>query len=59
VAILAWLLITLLAVNLTTLFYRHWVAPRAEADFAVSDLIEAFREPLSGDADWERCLDSS
>jgi hypothetical protein len=50
---------TRLAVNLTTLFYRHWVAPRAAADFTVSDLIEECREHLGGEADWERCLDSS
>lgn len=59
VAIVAWLLLTLLAVNLTTLFYRHWVAPRAAADFTLSDLIEEFRENLGWEADWERCLDSS
>ena len=59
VAILAWLLLTLLAVNLTNLFYRHWVAPRAEADFTRSDLIDQFREDLAVEADWERCLDSS
>ena len=58
IAMVAWLLITLLAVNLTTLFYRHWVAPRAEADFTVSDLIDEFRENLVLEADWERCLDS-
>lgn len=58
VAIVAWLLITLLAVNLTTLFYRHWVAPRAEADFTVSDLIEEFREGLAATADWAPGWDS-
>jgi hypothetical protein len=58
VAIVAWLLITLLALNLTTLFFRHWVAPRAETDFTLSDLVEEFRESLAGQADWERCLDS-
>jgi hypothetical protein len=57
-AMLAWLLLTLLAVNLTTLFYRHWVAPRAQADFTVSDLIDEFLENLALEADWERCLDS-
>jgi hypothetical protein len=51
-------LITLLAVNLTTLFFRQWVAPRAEADFTLSDLIEELRESLACEADWERCLDS-
>ncbi len=59
VAIVAWLLITLLAVNLTTLFFRRWVAPRAEADFTLSDLIEELREGLAWEADWERCWDSS
>jgi len=59
VAIVAWLLITLLAVNLTTLFYRHWVAPRAEADFTVSDLIEEFLEGLAGAADWAPAWDTS
>ncbi len=58
VAILAWLLINLLAFNVTTLFFRHWVAPRAETDFTRSDLIEEFRENLVLEADWERCLDS-
>lgn len=59
VAILAWLLITLLAVDVTTLFYRHWVAPRAEADYTQSDLVEELGEHLGWEADWERCLDSS
>ena len=59
VAIVAWLLITLLATNLTRLFYRHWVAPRAEADFTWSDLIEEFRENLAWDADWAQGWDTS
>jgi hypothetical protein len=58
VAIVAWLWITRLAVNRTTLFFRQWVAPRAEADFTLSDLIEELRESLACEADWERCLDS-
>ena len=59
VAIVAWLLITLLAVNLTSLFFRHWVAPHAEADFTWSDLIEEFGQSLAWEDDWERCLNSS
>jgi hypothetical protein len=37
--------LTLLAVNLKTLFYRHWLAPRS-ANFTLSDLVEAWREAL-------------
>ena len=58
VAMVAWLLLTLLAVNLTTLFYRHWLAPRA-ADCTLRDLVEAWREALLEPADWAACLDSS
>jgi thiosulfate reductase cytochrome b subunit len=54
----AWLLLTLLAVNLTTLFYRHWLAPRA-ADCTLRDLVDAWREALLEPADWAACLDSS
>jgi hypothetical protein len=46
VAIEAWLLLTLLAVNVTTLFYRHWIVPRAEADYTWSDLLDDLREGL-------------
>jgi hypothetical protein len=42
----------------TTLFFRHWVAPRAGADSTLSDLVEEFCEHLEWEADWERCLDS-
>ena len=37
--------LTLLMVNLKTLFYRHWLAPRS-ADFTLSDLVEAWRKTL-------------
>lgn len=46
VAIVARLLLTLLAVNVTTLFFRHWVAPRALADYTWTDLIDDLREGL-------------
>lgn len=58
VAMVAWLLLTLLAVNLTMLFYRHWRVPRA-ADCTLRDLVEAWREALLEPADWAACLDSS
>jgi hypothetical protein len=58
VAIVAWLWITRLAVNRTTLFFRQWVAPRAQADFTRSDWIEEWRASLAGQADWERGWDS-
>lgn len=58
-AIEAWLLILLLAVDITTLFFRHWVVPRVEADYTRSDLVEEFCEDLVQEADWERCLDTS
>jgi hypothetical protein len=58
VAIWAWLLITLLAVNLTTLFVRHWMAPRAEPGFSVSDFIKQLYANLEWETDWEHCLDS-
>jgi hypothetical protein len=58
VAIWAWLLITLLAANLTTLFVRHWMAPRAEPGFSVSDFIKQLYANLEWETDWEHCLDS-
>lgn len=59
VAIMAWLLITMLAVNVTTLFVRHWIAPRAEDDFTLCDLLRQWHANLEWEADWETCLDSS
>lgn len=59
VAIVASLLIRLLAVNVTRLFYRHWVQPRAAADFTWTDLLEEFRENLAWDAEWSQGWDSS
>jgi hypothetical protein len=59
VAIVASLLIRLLAVNVTRLFYRHWVLPRAAADFTWSDLLDEFRENLAWDAGWGQGWDSS
>ena len=59
VAILAWLLIMVLAVNVTRLFYRHWVVPRTASDFTWSDLLEEFRENLAWDFDWAQGGDTS
>lgn len=59
VAITAALLIRLVAVNVTRLFYRHWVAPRAAADFTWTDLLEEFRENLAWDAEWAQGWDTS
>jgi hypothetical protein len=59
VAMVATLLIWLLAVNVTRLFYRHWVQPRAVPDFTWTDLLEEFRESLIGDAPWGQGWDSS
>jgi len=59
VAIVARLLLTLLAVNVTSLFYRHWIAPRAEADYTWSDLIDDFREGLAAAADERLVADTS
>ena len=59
VAMVAWLLLTLLAVNLTALFYRHWVAPRAEADYTWSDLLDDLREGLAAPADGRQLPDTS
>lgn len=58
VAILASLLLTLLAVNMTTLFYRHWIAPRAASDYTWSDLMDDFQEGLVSPADWPRFADT-
>lgn len=59
VAIVACLLLTLLAVNVTTLFYRHWIVPRAQADYTWSDLLEDFREGLVWQAHCRHLADSS
>jgi hypothetical protein len=59
VAIVARLLLTLLAVNVTTLFYRHWIVPRAQADYTRSDLLEDLREGLVCPAGGESIADTS
>jgi hypothetical protein len=59
VAIVAWLLITCLAINLTTLFVRQWIAPRAGEAFTLRDLVRQWDANLEWEADWEACLDSS
>jgi hypothetical protein len=59
VAIVARLLLTLLAVNVTTLFYRHWIGPRAEADYTWSDLLDDLREGLVAQTDGQPMADTS
>lgn len=59
VAIVAWLLLTLLAVNVTTLFYRHWIVPHTQADYTRSDLLDDLREGLAGAAGREPLADTS
>lgn len=59
VAIVAWLLLSLLAVNVTTLFYRHWIVPRAQADYTWSDLLDDLREGLVSETDGWQTADTS
>lgn len=59
VAIVAQLLLTLLAVNVTTLFYRGWIAPRAEADYTRSDLLDDLRDGLVCEAKGQPTADTS
>jgi hypothetical protein len=58
VAIVAWLLITLLALNLTTLFVRLWIVARAGSGFTVSGFIRELYGCLGEKAAWVDCLDS-
>jgi hypothetical protein len=53
-----WLLFLVLALNLTTLFLRHWVAPRQSEAFTVQGFVDELRACVTDQQDCPWRMDS-